>query len=167
MAKTGRPSLLTPEITEEICKHRASGLPLETACELVGVLPQTVRGWRQRGEACLAAHQGDIAEALVDEADGWCVAFLRSHARASAEGERMLLGRVLDGGKGSWGAGWTLERVHRDRYSTRSESKVDASVRMDAEGGADADAAAKARALAFLAGAAGGAKDKGDPGTEE
>ena len=150
MAKTGRPLTFTPEIAEAICKHRRTGLPLETSCELEGVLASTVCNWKARAEACLLRHNADHEEALKDKADGWAVAFLKDIARASAEGERLLLERVSAAGKGGWAAGWILERVHRRRYSTRVESEVDARVKVEGSGDADADEAARVRCETFL-----------------
>lgn len=167
MAKTGRPSLLTPAIQEKICELLRTGAPLETCADAVGVWPTTLERWQRRARECIEQHDGDIEVASKDEHDGECVEFCRAVARARAEAELALLDKVKAAGKGGWAAGWILERVMRRRYHTRSESQVDASVTMAGGEGADADAAAKARAAAFLAGAAGGAGDAGgDQGAE-
>ena len=33
----GRPTMLTPELREELCAHLAQGAPVKTACEAVGM----------------------------------------------------------------------------------------------------------------------------------
>lgn len=46
----GRPSKLTPEVQETICKYLRAGNPFKTACEAAGIGYATGKQWRQRGE---------------------------------------------------------------------------------------------------------------------
>lgn len=151
LTKTGRPSLLTPEVQEQICKLLQTGAPLETCAEAIGVWPETLSHWQARARECVARYKGDVEAALKDENQGEYVEFVQAIARARAGAELVLLEKVKAAGKGGWAAGWILERVHRDRYSTRAESRVDATVKVEGGGGADADARARERCDAFLA----------------
>ena len=46
----GRPTMLTPELREELCAHLAQGAPIKTACEAVGISKATYYSWRTRGK---------------------------------------------------------------------------------------------------------------------
>ena len=46
----GRPTMLTPELREELCAHLAQGAPVKTACEAVGISRATYYGWRAQGK---------------------------------------------------------------------------------------------------------------------
>ena len=46
----GRPSKLTPEVQETICKYLRAGNAFKTACEAAGIGYATGKQWRQRGE---------------------------------------------------------------------------------------------------------------------
>lgn len=47
---TGRPSLLTPEITNKFVDLTGNGVRFEAAARACGISDQTARNWRQRGE---------------------------------------------------------------------------------------------------------------------
>jgi len=159
VAKTGCPSLLNAEITAKICELLATGAPLETCADAVGVWPETLSHWQARARECVERYEGNTEAAKQDEKQGEYVEFVQALACARAQAELMLLKRVSVGGKGGWAAGWILERVMRRRYHTRASHEVDATVKVEGQGGADADAKAKARADAFLG--ASGAKAEG------
>ena len=46
----GRPTMLTPELREELCAHLAQGAPIKTACQAVGISKATYYSWRTRGK---------------------------------------------------------------------------------------------------------------------
>ena len=47
----GRPSKLTPEITEALCEALRTGLTYEDACLSTGIGVETFRRWRVLGES--------------------------------------------------------------------------------------------------------------------
>ncbi|MBU6429298.1 MAG: hypothetical protein KGR26_09830, partial [Cyanobacteria bacterium REEB65] len=55
----GRPSKLTPEVQETICKYLRAGNAFKTACEAAGVAPVTGNEWRARGEDRHCSRDGD------------------------------------------------------------------------------------------------------------
>ena len=51
----GRPTMLTPELREELCAHLAQGAPIKTACQALAVLAVHRKGHRR-------AHAGIVGE---------------------------------------------------------------------------------------------------------
>lgn len=50
MARTGRPTKLTPEIQQGLCLQFATGATYETAAEAMGLTAQTIAIWMDRGQ---------------------------------------------------------------------------------------------------------------------
>lgn len=57
--------MLTPELLARLGTALAMGLPLEDACRLVGVGPDVLDGWIQRGLTDRAAGEPTIYASLV------------------------------------------------------------------------------------------------------
>lgn len=51
MARTGRPTKLTPAVKAEVCDAIRLGVPYEHAARAAGIADNTLRSWRERGEA--------------------------------------------------------------------------------------------------------------------
>lgn len=119
MARTGRPSKLTAELSQTILADIAAGLHPEVAAQAAGIVPSTYFDWMQRGKAGEAPY----------------ATFRSDVARAKAEAERQLLQRALGGdGKGtSFGPAKAaleiLSRTRPDRYS----QQVKVQLRQDIE----------------------------------
>ena len=52
----GRPTMLTPELREELCAHLAQGAPIKTACEAVGISKATTRGGHEARKPATSHH---------------------------------------------------------------------------------------------------------------
>jgi hypothetical protein len=111
----GRPTKLTPELTDKLCKLLAKGRPLIASCESVGIDDSTFRKWRsgwRKGEADKTG-------------------FFTRIARARAEGQLKLLDTALSGDpKGvsngrSRCAQWALERTFANQYAPRLNVKLE------------------------------------------
>ena len=66
----GRPSKLTPEITEALCEALRTGLTYEDACLSTGIGVETFRRWRVLGESARTgkylAFWGDVVRAMAE-----------------------------------------------------------------------------------------------------
>ena len=90
----GRPSKLTPEIQEQICKTLTAGVDLTTACAREGVAYRTLREWMQR------AQNGE--EKYLD--------FMCATAAAEANVEVHVTANILRKSQNNWQAGaWWLK----------------------------------------------------------
>lgn len=81
----GRPSLLTSDLADEICKAVANGLPIELAAELNGISRHTVYEWVRRGEG------RDTERAAEQAADSLYVEFANRYRKARAGFARNLM----------------------------------------------------------------------------
>ena len=54
MATTGRPTLLTAELQEEVCNHLGAGCTIRDVCDKLGFDDSTFYNWRKRGKAEIA-----------------------------------------------------------------------------------------------------------------
>src|SRR5678815_1727953 len=98
-----RPTSLTPEVQEAICKALRAGNYRETAAQAAGIHRHTLRNWIIRGEA---------GEAPFAE-------FLAAAEKAEAMGERRLLREIRKGVDGWQARSWSLERRWPSRWSGR------------------------------------------------
>jgi hypothetical protein len=89
----GRPSKLTPEITERICEALSYGLTDSEAAALVGVDDTTIYNWKQRPEFAEAI-KGAVAARLL-----------------------IRLKRIEAGENGWMGTAWATERMYPFRFS--------------------------------------------------
>jgi len=133
----GRPTKLTPQLQEKICKYISEGNYLNVACDAVGISDQTYNSWLHRGDEELKNGGGIYSS------------FLEAVKRASAEQEARIAERLLAGAMpgvrktvtkdgpdgqtvevtetgGDWLAAATyLERRHPDRWGRRDRTQVD------------------------------------------
>lgn len=108
----GRPSLLTDELTMQLCQAIAAGNYLETACQFAGVRPQMVREWVYRGVRS------------NDPNDPYAV-FSTAIKKAEAQAEIQGVMRIRKASEESWQAmAWWLERARKPRWSQHVQLDV-------------------------------------------
>lgn len=103
MARTGRPSKLTPEVQEKICQAIREGNFLYVAAFAAGVNPVTVQDWLARGQI---------------QGSGKYYDFVVAFRQAEAEAERKAVMEIRKAGaEGDWRANleW-LKRRCRERW---------------------------------------------------
>ena len=113
--KLGRPTKLTPQLQEKLCKYIAAGNYLVTACNAVGINPETLRRWEDwalEEQSNSGGIYNDLYVALK---------------KAEAEAEARRVARIEASGKtGNWLADMThLERRHPDRWGRKDRHQVD------------------------------------------
>lgn len=102
---TARPSLLTPQLADELVQLLQAGNYVAVACRAVGISAKTFRDWMKRG-ATSAAKNAPYRE-LRERVD-----------RARAQGESRHVAVVTKAAiAGSWQASaWLLEREYPERW---------------------------------------------------
>lgn len=114
----GRPSKLTPVITQQVVEAVLEGNYRETAAQMIGVSKRTLYNWIARGEEHVDSDRVPPSEALY-------VDFLHALKSAEAYAESLLLRHASSGGFG-WQAPMTvLERKYPDRWGRRDTHKVE------------------------------------------
>lgn len=102
-----RPTKLTPEVREIICKAIVGGNYKETAAQAAGIDKGTLYNWLKAGEAAKSG-------AFFD--------FFNAVKKAESEAELRNVVIIQQAAKKSWqAAAWYLERKHRERWG-RNES---------------------------------------------
>ncbi len=131
----GRPTKLTAEITEKICRYLRHGGYLETAAQAAGIDRKTLYNWIRRGER---------------EAKGRYRDFVVQVEEAMAQAEMGDLLRIEKAAQdGVWQAtAWRLERRHGDRWGRRQHLEHSGGLAMSID---DALAEARARAAELRA----------------
>lgn len=111
-----RPSKFSQQLQQELCGYLTEGVPVSTACELVGITTETFYAWSRQG----SQEDGTPLARFSDEV-----------RRARSQGELELL-RTAKGGdeKGESNgpakcAQWMLERTRGKKYSPRINVKVE------------------------------------------
>ena len=104
----GRPSKLTPEVQETICKYLRAGNTFRTACELAGIAYATGIEWRARGEDRDPERPGDESFAA------FAVATRRAEEEAIARCAAVVQKAAIDGNLQA--ATWFLERRRPDEW---------------------------------------------------
>jgi transposase-like protein len=101
-----RPTKLTPEIQEKICRLIAStGCTVEGAAAAVDLDARTIYDWRSRGLVEQSGRFHQFSQALM---------------RARAKSEATLVASIATAAKGDWrAAAWLLERRFPDQYGNR------------------------------------------------
>lgn len=116
--KTGRPTKLTPHLQEEICKFIAAGNYISTACQAVGINPETLRRW-----SVWALQEQENGGGMYYD---FYVAIKKAEAEAEAALASMIKETALD--KKEWLPAMTfLERRHPDRWGRRDRQDVNIS----------------------------------------
>lgn len=105
--KNGRPSKLTPEITERFLTAIKLGATYELACKYAGITYQTLLNWREREEAAFLQFFEDVTRAEGQAVVQW-LAVLEKHKDAT----------------GQWAA-WKLERRYPETFGRRDKIQID------------------------------------------
>lgn len=101
----GRPSKLTPEVQESICRTLSAGVDLDTACRREGIGRSTVYDWIERGKK--------------DEEP--YASFLLAVDKAQADVETGVTFQVIKASKTQWQAGAWWLKFKATRGATRIE----------------------------------------------
>ncbi len=134
--KPGRPTKLTPQLQEKICKYIANGNYLSVACQAVGIDESTLFSWKKQGLVEATNGGGMYLEFLnaTKEAEALHEAKIAERLLAAAmPGERKKVTKTGPDGvsvevtetAGDWLAAATyLERRHRERWGRPAPIQV-------------------------------------------
>ena len=112
--KTGRPSILTQAMIDDLRSVIKEGNYVSVACGICGIDERIIYKWLDRGEK----EPGTLFSTLS-----------QSVKKAQAEAERLHLTRITTAGERNWQASaWFLERTKPDRYSRRD--RIEAHVKI-------------------------------------
>lgn len=108
--KRGRPTKLTPELTDQICRVIEAGNYIETAARYCGVDKRSLFAWMQRGNEQKAKRRRGIHRD-----------FLHAVEKALAAAEARSVARIVKAGENQWQAeAWRLERKHPKRWGRKN-----------------------------------------------
>lgn len=93
----GRPTLLTAELTAEICGAVREGMSLERAAALAGIHKRRIGEWRKRGEDDL---DRDVDSVFAD----FALSYGQARAECAREWQRRALELAASGDKREWRA---------------------------------------------------------------
>jgi hypothetical protein len=121
VAKVGRKSKLTPEVTKIILETLRVGATFEAAAGRAGVDVSTIHHWRRSGKAEDGEGKLEKTPELVE--------FALAVDRAIAEAETRLVGLVNRAAPKQWqAAAWILERRWAGQYGSKQKIDMDANV---------------------------------------
>lgn len=131
----GRPSKLTPELTDEVVWLILEGNYIEVACQAVGISKSTFHNWQRRGAEAMARAEeqvettedlaGDKLYNVLDPSEWVYVDFLHALKTAEAFAETELLRQARPGFPG-WQAPMTiLERRFGMRWRRRESVELE------------------------------------------
>lgn len=107
----GRPTKLTPEVTEKFLTALKAGSYIETAAAYAGIHKDTLYEWLKKGSRDQAEGHSRTSAALFSDAVG----------KAMADCEMVDLATIRKASKMNWqAAAWRLERRFPDRWGRRS-----------------------------------------------
>jgi transposase len=107
----GRPTKLTPKLTEHICELLRWGNYIETACNYAGVSKQTLYDWMKLGNR---ENQGIHRD------------FLDAVHKAMAEAEMRDVQNIHNAAKTDWKASaWRLERKYPTKWGRMERLDTD------------------------------------------
>ena len=99
-----RPSKLTPELQDELCRLLTDWVPIETACDALGISDSTYYAWRKRGRDEVARLDNwsgkkppGKREQARREREAPYVEFLEATTRAIARGEAYAIDTLRRG----------------------------------------------------------------------
>lgn len=113
--KPGRPTKLTSKLQEKICEYIAAGNYLITACNVVGIHPNTLNLWLNRAETEATNGGGIYYEFML--------AIKRAEAEAESKLAQFVRETAIDKKDGYLGMTF-LERRHPDRWGRRDRDRV-------------------------------------------
>ena len=113
----GRPTKLTPELTDEIVKLVGLGNYIETAAAFSGLSKQTIYNWLRRGRREIDRVGAGSRSRKIRKKEALCVEFVDAITRARAEFEVTALHKINVASNEDWkAAAWRLERLNPQRY---------------------------------------------------
>lgn len=117
--KIGRPTKLTPELQEKICKYVANGNYFTTACQAVGISYQTYLNWLERAKAEEAATKTEETEEATEghNGGGLYLDFFEALKIADAQAEAERVSRIREAGIG----GQVIKRITRTKRDGTTE----------------------------------------------
>jgi len=122
-ARMGRPSLISPEIIEALCKYVANGNVEEHSCYLVGIDESTLTKWKQKGREDLKNGVESIYSQLIMEL---------KRARALAQVDMVEIARSsAKVKKDGYLAITFLERTDPKNWGRRDSLQVDETKRVE------------------------------------
>lgn len=130
---TGRPTLCTPEVVNEIADAIKGGMSYEDAAALAGISRATLQNWKARAKAENERLQEKGAR--IRKKEQVFVDFLDTLKRAELEGKQYLLTIIANAGKKQWQASaWLLERRYPDEYGRRQRVDIPDKVKVEVSG---------------------------------
>jgi transposase-like protein len=127
----GRPSKLTPEVSQRIVQAIRAGNYIETAAAYAGINKTTLYDWLKQGARELDRVQAKSGRRIREKARKY-VDFSNSVKKALAEAEVSDVAQIsLAVRAGNWqAAAWRLERKHFERWGRKQyvESKTEVRV---------------------------------------
>lgn len=113
-----RPSKLTPELRDKICKLIEEGNYPAQAASLEGVAESTFYDWMKRGRE--AKYKSKFSE------------FMEAVKKAESEAEKYHVGIIKKAAKEKWTASaWYLERKYPERWGRRQQVQLEHSGKID------------------------------------
>jgi hypothetical protein len=110
--KSGRPTIFTPELGDQIVKLVAAGNYMETAASAAGISKDTLFAWLKKGARDRRANK-----------DTPLARFSDSVKKADAQAEARDVLTIEAASKKNWqAAAWRLERKHGDRWGRTTQS---------------------------------------------
>ena len=109
----GRPSKLNEETARKMAEEIAAGLPIEYACDIVGINRTTYRNWMERGEA-----DDDAGEET--EFSAFFTLIKKSYAMFVKD----CKAKIREGAPGWQGTAWWLERTN-SRFVPKQQIQAD------------------------------------------
>lgn len=118
----GRPTLLTPEVIEEVRRILPVCLYLETVASYLGICRETLRQWLKRGQR-ERNRQRKNPKSKNCLKESIYVEFLDTYKKALAEGEIHDTGVIKKASQESWqAAAWRLERRFPSRWGRKDKA---------------------------------------------
>lgn len=109
----GRPTKLTPELQNEICRVIRAGNYIETASAYAGISKDTLYRWLKQGKRAKRGKYRDFSDAVE---------------KALAESEIRDVTIIAKAAEDNWqAAAWRLERKFPDRWGRKERVQADVS----------------------------------------
>jgi hypothetical protein len=120
----GRPTKLTPEVQEDICRAVRAGNYLETAARRCGLAKSTLYLWLSRGAKELQRLDAN-PRARMRKSEAPFVAFSDAVKKAEADAETKAVATIMLAGQTQWQAmAWYLERKYHKRWGRRQRTEL-------------------------------------------
>lgn len=122
--KQGRPSKISEELVNQFCECMELGLPIGTACDLVGITYATYYNYREKGEEEIEWMEENGEDSPRPE-NKLFYEFLKTTTRSRAKGVATAIRKIREAGEKDWKAeAWYLERCHSSDFGKKSEVDV-------------------------------------------